>query len=70
MPSAPPGVDIVRFDTTDQSLRFRDVDLFDAVHRAGGITWTESAGGMWVVGRFDLIWKIGNDMRFRSGDGV
>lgn len=70
MPSAPPGVDIVRFDTTDQSLRFRDVDLFDAVHRAGGIAWTESAGGMWVVGRFDLIWKIGNDMRFRSGEGV
>jgi cytochrome P450 len=70
MTATPPTARVVPFDSASQEMRFGDVDVFEAVQDAGGIAWTEAAGGMWVVGRFDLIWKIAADDRFRSGEGV
>ena len=46
------------------------MDVFAAVQKAGGLAWTEAAGGMWVAGRFDLIKRIASDDRFLSGQGV
>ncbi|MEV5835509.1 cytochrome P450 [Nocardia sp. NPDC052112] len=60
----------VPFDSADPSMRFHDIDVFEMVRKAGGIAWTEAAGGMWVVGRFDLIKRITKDERFRSSEGV
>lgn len=61
---------IVKFDTVDPELLFHDFELFTQVQEAGGICWTEAAGGMWVIGDFDLIQQVSADERFRSGDGV
>ena len=53
MTAVPPSVETVDFDSSSQAMRFHDVDVFAAVRKAGGLAWTEAAGGMWVAGRFD-----------------
>ncbi|WP_433799947.1 cytochrome P450 [Actinomycetospora sp. CA-084318] len=62
---------VVHFDTTDQALRFEDVQLFDEIRDAGGIAWTEDNGGLWAVSDFALCKAIASDAkRFISGEGV
>jgi len=62
---------VTHFDTTDQALRFGDVQLYDEIRAAGGIAWTEDNGGLWVVADFKMCKDIASDHeRFISGEGV
>ena len=61
----------VRFDPLDQKLRFHDLQVYDQVRQAGGITWSPLHGGFWAVADFALAKQVAADhLRFRSGGGV
>jgi cytochrome P450 len=62
---------LVKFDSTDQSLPFHDLEIFTQVREAGGIAWTEEQGGLWVVGTHELCKLVAQDhTRFISGKGI
>jgi cytochrome P450 len=62
---------VVHFDTTDQALRFADIPIYEQIRAAGGISWTEDNGGLWVIADFALCKQVASDnKRFISGEGV